>query len=225
MGGQACVLYGAAEFSRDTDLVIVADAANLRLLQSALNELQAQRIAVPELSAKNLLRGFAVHFRCKHADAFAQRIDIMATLRGVDSFDRLWARRTTLIHPQIGELNLLSLPDLVQAKKTQRDKDWPMIRRLVEANYAQFRDSATENQIQFWFLELRTPELLVELCRNYPRFCRSLAKERPLLSVISEGEIQTLAKALADEEAVEREQDRAHWLPLKRELQSLRRNR
>ncbi len=27
MGGQACVFYGAAEFSRDTDLAIVADAA------------------------------------------------------------------------------------------------------------------------------------------------------------------------------------------------------
>jgi hypothetical protein len=30
MGGQACVLCGAAEFSRDTDLVILADSANLR---------------------------------------------------------------------------------------------------------------------------------------------------------------------------------------------------
>lgn len=28
MGGQACVFYGAAEFSRDTDLAILADAAN-----------------------------------------------------------------------------------------------------------------------------------------------------------------------------------------------------
>ena len=26
MGGQACVLYGAAEFSRNTDIVVVADA-------------------------------------------------------------------------------------------------------------------------------------------------------------------------------------------------------
>ncbi len=25
MGGQACVFYGAAEFSRDTDLAILAD--------------------------------------------------------------------------------------------------------------------------------------------------------------------------------------------------------
>jgi len=29
MGGQACVLYGAAEFSRDTDLLMLADAGNL----------------------------------------------------------------------------------------------------------------------------------------------------------------------------------------------------
>ena len=27
MGGQACVFYGAAEFSRDTDFAILADAA------------------------------------------------------------------------------------------------------------------------------------------------------------------------------------------------------
>jgi hypothetical protein len=29
MGGQACVFYGAAEFSRDADLAILADARNL----------------------------------------------------------------------------------------------------------------------------------------------------------------------------------------------------
>lgn len=33
MGGQACVLYGAAEFSRDTDLVILANAKNLMRLR------------------------------------------------------------------------------------------------------------------------------------------------------------------------------------------------
>jgi hypothetical protein len=47
MGGQACVFYGAAEFSRDTDLVILADAANLARLRKALAELQAEVIAVP----------------------------------------------------------------------------------------------------------------------------------------------------------------------------------
>ena len=47
MGGQACVFYGAAEFSRDTDLAIVADADNLARLRRALDSLQAEVIAVP----------------------------------------------------------------------------------------------------------------------------------------------------------------------------------
>ena len=46
MGGQACVFYGAAEFSRDTDLAIVADAAHLARLRRALETLQAEVIAV-----------------------------------------------------------------------------------------------------------------------------------------------------------------------------------
>ena len=47
MGGQACVFYGAAEFSRDTDFAILADAANLARLRKALAELEAEPIAVP----------------------------------------------------------------------------------------------------------------------------------------------------------------------------------
>jgi hypothetical protein len=35
MGGQACVFYGGAEFSRDTDLAILADPENLKRLQQA----------------------------------------------------------------------------------------------------------------------------------------------------------------------------------------------
>jgi hypothetical protein len=33
MGGQACVFYGAAEFSRDTDLAILANAENVEELK------------------------------------------------------------------------------------------------------------------------------------------------------------------------------------------------
>ena len=52
MGGQACVFYGAAEFSRDTDIVILAETANLKKLSSALRSLDADPIAVPSLSIK-----------------------------------------------------------------------------------------------------------------------------------------------------------------------------
>ena len=45
MGGQACVFYGAAEFSRDTAFAILASAANLARLRKALSERRAERIA------------------------------------------------------------------------------------------------------------------------------------------------------------------------------------
>ena len=83
MGGQACVFYGAAEFSRDTDFAIHPDAANLERLNVALHELQASVIAVPLFSLENLQRGHAVHFRCRHPEAAGLRVDVMARMRGV----------------------------------------------------------------------------------------------------------------------------------------------
>src|ERR1017187_3129058 len=162
MGGQACVFYGAAEFSRDTDLAIVADAVNLARLRQALAELQAAPIAVPPFAVKFLRRGHALHFRCQHPEALRLRVDVMSKMRGVDSFAKLWRRRTVIELPDGTKCDLLSLPDLVQAKKTQCDKDWPMIRRLVEAHYFQHSAKAGAAQIKFWLLELRTPQLLMD---------------------------------------------------------------
>ena len=42
MGGQACVFYVAAEFSRDCDIAILCEPQNLSRLQAALDELQAR---------------------------------------------------------------------------------------------------------------------------------------------------------------------------------------
>src|SRR5881397_3790165 len=64
MGGQACVFYGAAEFSRDTDFAILADAANLARLRKALTELRAQPIAVPPFELKYAQRIKATGCRC-----------------------------------------------------------------------------------------------------------------------------------------------------------------
>jgi hypothetical protein len=78
MGGQACVFYGAAEFSRDTDFAILADSANLARLRKALAELRAETIAVPPFELKYLRRGHAIHFRCQHLDALRMRVDVMS---------------------------------------------------------------------------------------------------------------------------------------------------
>ena len=63
MGGQACVFYGAAEFSRDVDFVLLAEPDNLKRLQSALDELEAEIIAIPPFDESFLNSGLAVHFR------------------------------------------------------------------------------------------------------------------------------------------------------------------
>ena len=220
MGGQACVFYGAAEFSRDTDLAILASSENFAKLKKSLKDLKADVIAVPPFEARYLRKGHAVHFRCNHAEALGMRVDVMTKMRGVASFQKLWTRRTTL---EIDEstIDLMGLPDLVQAKKTQRDKDWPMIRRLVEVNYFANREIPTKDQIRFWFLELRTPQLLIELAHQN-RVPAQLVQQRPLLKALKSEDESRISKLLLEEEEKEREADRRYWMPLKKELESLR---
>jgi len=222
MGGQACVFYGAAEFSRDTDFAILADAANLARLRRALADLRAEPIAVPPFGLKYLRRGHALHFRCQHPEAMRMRVDVMSRMRGVESFAKLWRRRTVIELPGRTTCDVLSLPDLVQAKKTQRDKDWPMIRRLVEAHYFQHRDKPDPATIKFWLRELRTPQLLIELAQTQAALCRRLAGQRRLLAHAASGRTTALERALRAEETAEREADQQYWLPLREELERLR---
>ncbi len=221
MGGQACVLYGAAEFSRDTDLAILADAENLGRLQNALDELQAECIAVPPFEAAYLEMGLAVHFRCQHAEARNMRVDVMSRMRGVENFPALWSRRTTFAGGET--IDALALPDLVQAKKTQRDKDWPMIARLVEANFFANVDHPTPQQIDFWLRQLRTPSLLISVAQRFTAECDQTILDRSLLTLAKANDVGRLAQALYEEEQQEREADRRYWLPLKHELSRLRR--
>lgn len=223
IGGQACVLYGAAEFSRDCDIVILADEVNFRNLQAALNELQAICIAVPDFRAEYLQRGHAVHFRCKHPDVDGLRIDVMTKLRGCEAFEILWERRTTIQDPDsLAVYEVLAIEDLVRAKKTQRDKDWPMIRRLVEAHFDQYQDGYSEAIVNFWLRESRTPSMLSEILLRFP--C-TLVVNRPWLSLIDPTDLKLIERYLREEEDAERKADEEYWKPLKEELASLRLNR
>ncbi len=222
MGGQACVLYGGAQFSRDVDIALLAHPDNLSNLQTALNELEAEVIAVPPFALDYLVRGQAVHFRCYHPEANSLRLDVMSTMRGLDAFPLLWHRRMTLTLEDGFSLEMLSLPDLVCAKKTQRDKDWPMIRLLVEAHYSSHRENPSPEQIRFWFREGRTVPLLVNLATLYPDLHLEAARQRPLLALATAGQETALEAALIEEETTERKADRLYWLPLKQELERLR---
>jgi hypothetical protein len=221
MGGQACVFYGAAEFSRDLDLVVLLDDANLDRLRGALAELQASSIAIPPLSRTSLQQGHAVHFRCAREDVLGLRIDLMSHLRGVAQFEELWTRRTTV--DVAGEtIDVLSLPDLVRAKKTQRDKDWPMIRRLVEQSYYSAAGPSAES-VEFWLAELRTPELLIEIAAHNPG--PAAASPRAAVVAALRRDQTAVESALEAEEKAERAADKLYWEPLKRDLERHRRAR
>ena len=224
MGGQACVLYGAAEFSRDVDITLLADGDNLERLRTALLDLEAEIVAVPPFDGAFLQKGHAVHFRCHHPEANGVRLDVMAVMRGVDRFPLLWERRTT-VELQGLSVELLSLADLVRAKKTQRDQDWPMIRRLVEADYFTHRDRPTDPQIEFWLSELRTSALLIELTAAHQRTAETLIPARPLLRAALDSNAALVEQGLTQEQERERERDRRYWEPLRAELQALRRDR
>lgn len=221
MGGQACVLYGAAEFSRDTDIAILASNENLELLRSALHKLQARRIAMPLFDISFLQRGHAIHFRSYHPDSHRIRIDVMSVMRGVDAFEELWQRRVSHILPHGNAVELLSLPDLVRTKKTQRDKDWPMIRRLIEADYVNVENPSSD-KIKFWLMESRTPHMLVELAQNYRKQAEELLSSRTLLTNACSGDIYSIEESLEYEQKLEREADRQYWMPLFQELEELR---
>jgi len=224
MGGQACVFYGAAEFSRDIDLAIPGEKDNLLSIQGAMDELQAKVIALPPFERSYLERGHAVHFRCNHPEAQHIRVDLMTHLRGVDMFSDLWERRTAIETAEGETIDLMGLPDLVKAKKTQRDKDWPMIRRLVEAHYAEFRFSPTPERRRFWLNELRSPILLLEELAAGPAIESELSPARMWLATGSAWPEDEIALKLRDEEFAERNADKLYWDPLKRELETLRRS-
>ncbi len=223
MGGQACVFYGAAQVSKDVDLVLLASAENFSRLLAALGQLNAKRIAVPPFDPAVLERGHAVHFRCQSGDADGLRVDIMTRLRDLPDFRVLWERRTVIGSDTGGEFHLLSIPDLVAAKKTQRTRDWPIIEFLVAIHYRENGAAPPPDWVEFWLRQARTPELLGELVQRFPEAARAQSRNRPLLALAISGESDPLREALDAEVRTEQAKDRAYWAPLKAELEVFRR--
>jgi hypothetical protein len=224
MGGQACIFYGAAEFSRDVDFAVFAEDENLERFQRCIRSLQGEVIAVPPFERRYLEQGLAVHFRCQAEGVEGFRVDVMTKMRGVDPFPDLWKRRTTISVKGI-ELDLMSLPDLVQAKKTQRSKDWPMIQRLVEANWFQNRHEPNPARIEFWLRECRTAEILMELVERFPEKAVELAPSRKVLGYAVKSDKESVQKALEEERLAQVNADKAYWTPLRKEIERIRLSR
>lgn len=222
IGGQAAIIYGAAEFSRDSDFVILCSPENIENLKKALKALKAENIYVPPLEIGYLQRGHACHFRCKARDTYGLRVDIISKLRGCDPFDKLW-RRKDMVSLKKGEIiYVLGLKDLAQSKKTQRDKDWLMLKRLVENDIILRKDNPSAGQIKWWLSESRNAETLLNLVQKYPEIAKECVTIRPLLREAIAKNMAQLNLKLNDEEAAQRQKDIEYWAPLRKELEALR---
>lgn len=222
MGGQACIVYGGAEFSRDVDFAIAVDPANLVRLRIALSDLRAVPIFFPPLSAEVLVRGHACHFRCTAAGMSRYRIDVMGRMRGAGSFSRLWRRRNVLRLPGAGAVPVVSLIDLVRIKKTRRPKDWLMIQRVVDEDIVRCGWEARTRQILFWLRECRSPRLLAELVRRNLPLARRIARSRPSLRAAIRNDLRAVEKYLQREQEDERRLDDRYWKPRLEELERWR---
>jgi len=96
-----------------------------------------------------------------------------------------------------------------------------MVRRLIEVNYFANRENPTPEQVHFWFLQLRTAELIIELVLSRDGLSPQLFRKRPLLRFAQAKNETLLADALLEEEKRERVADRQYWTLLKKELEML----
>jgi len=99
----------------------------------------------------------------------------------------------------------------------------PVIELLVTIHYREHANAATDDRVDFWLSEARTPELLVELCRRFPTQAAGLTAHRPLIRLAHERSLDDLRTALDAEVRAEQARDRDYWEPLRREIEQFRR--
>lgn len=224
IGGQACIIYGAAEFSRDSDIAILCTPQNIEKLKEALRALKAKNIYVPPLEIKYLKKGHACHFRCESEGVKGLRIDVIYKLRGCDEFKELWKRREIILF-EGKVINVINLADLVKSKKTQRDKDWLMLKRLVDNDILLNWNNPAREKIKWWFYECRDSNYLIKLSKRFPSFAKDCSRERKLLKFAIKKDKKSLDRALKIEEDIEHKKDKDYWQPLRKELEILRREK
>lgn len=66
---------------------------------------------------------------------------------------------------------------------------------------------------------------MIALAKKYPEIAKECLDKRPLLKYAINRDSNRLKIFLTKEEEKERQKDRQYWLPLKKELEKLRRKR
>jgi len=168
ISGQATVLYGASTFSEDLDIWLYPQHANVQRFIKALRTLRARYYKLtPPLTLSYLRKGHGFHFALPAEDGTDWYLDVMGVPPRSPAFNVAW-RRSIRMETPWGMVPVVSVPDLVELKKTQRLEDYAVISRLVVAmmNRSRLRPS---HRLARWAVQnIFSPALLTELIQQQP---------------------------------------------------------
>ncbi len=221
ISGQACVLYGASQFTEDVDLWIRPSSGDLRGLLKALAFAGAR---VHKLTVRPTLRrmrqGHGFHFLIP-PDIY---LDVMGRPPRVGRFSAAWSRRRRM-KTDWGTLPVAAPEDLVLLKRTNRPSDYEAITNLVRVRYEEAKGNLT---VTGWCLEntfdvddlLAFAEQASGRMKKWPlrKALRALLPVIPGQHSLSSSRRSKVARLLAIEAAEVQEQEREYWLPLLRDL-------
>jgi hypothetical protein len=175
ISGQATILYGAATFSEDIDLWVNPTASNFDRFRAALQRSQATYYKLtPPLSVEHAVRHHGFHFvlprTADQADVF---IDVMGCPPRVSSFEAARASARQFETPW-GSLPTLGIAELVELKKTQRPRDYPIIGRLVLTRIRELGPPWAASDIEWALGNIYSLPELRRLLLEHPTMGRAL---------------------------------------------------
>lgn len=170
--GQAVVLHRLAVMSKDGDWILREDSTHVEHILGVLAGHSAHyRFGAP-LDIRWLSGGWSSHFEFRH-EALRVRTDFVTRPPRLtpDRLAAMWVELAGVETPFVG------LRDLVDLKKTNREKDYAVIGELARM--------MTDPSDQI--LASRSARDLMQLARAYPDLLSRLITQRPVLAMVKTG--------------------------------------
>ena len=227
IGGQAAIIYGASQFTRDADFWVEPTARNVKALIKALDNLGARPRFLPPLDLRVLKKGHGVHFIIPQAEG-AFYVDLLGRPPRVSCFAPAYRDAQTVRWYGL-RIRVLDIPRLVATKKTNRDQDYTSIKLLAGQVFEAARAaSGRRPSVVRWLIqESRIPAHLLVIAQKW--------KGGLAMALKSRREAALLAAQNATENAIQIALDRekgklqaanlAYWRPFIQELREMAKRR
>ena len=227
ISGQACILYGASQFTEDVDLWIQPASSNLASFLRAMARVKARVYKLtPPIRMKYVRNGHGFHFRIGR-DLF---LEVMGRPPRVGTFLEAFSRAREF-KTDWGTLRVSAPEDLVLLKRTNRPGDYEAISNLVRLRVLEDKEDLA---VLRWAL-LNTFDIadLVDFAFRAADKLRRWPPRpalRALLPVaaaarLPDRRIRRAAQLLAVEMGEAQERGRRYWRPIVSELKKLQGSR